>query len=575
MNKLVLSLLLILLAVGAVSAQGKAPKWMEKSRNAVVQITTFDKDNRQLQVGTGFFVSENGEVLASYSLLKGAEKAQVKTVEGAVLAVDRVWGADEMYDVIRMQAAVSKKVPFFTLANEPVQQGATVYLLPFSTGKNLVFKEGQVLEVSKLKDPFSYYKVSFPLVAQEVNSPLLLPTGEVVGLAQEDASGKNEQSYAVSAGYVKSLRLSSTDLLSSTYSSFSIKKAWPEDADQAMVALYLVRSMQTPGQYLETLNDYISHFPSSADGYLSRASHYASFRAALASSKAEEGAYLEKALDDIKSAARYTDKPGDVHFNRGKLIFDLAASDTTITQPGWSMDSALDAVQQAVAQNDLPVYRQLEGDIYFFLQRYGDAYDAYMKVNESDMASSDSYYLAAKALENTTGFNIGDVIALLDKAIEKTGNPPSAVGGVYLLERIDWKLQLMMYQEAITDYDLYYSIVGGQVDAPFYYYREQAKFRSGDLEGALADIQQALKMSPSPDYLAEEASVLIRMEDYDRALISLNKALEQAPEFASCYRLMGVCYVRQGKKTEACEALNKSKELGDPLAARLIREHCK
>lgn len=575
MNKLILSLLIIACPVCAVFAQGKAPKWMDKSRNAVVQITTFDKNNQQLQVGTGFFVSENGEVLSSYSLLKGAEKAQVKDVEGRVFPVDRVWGADEMYDVIRMQVTVQKKVPFLPLAGEPVQQGETVYLLPFSTGKELIFKEGQILEVSKLKAPFSYYKVSFPLTAQEVNSPLLLATGEVFGLAQEDASLKKEQSYAVSAGYAKSLRISSTDLLGTVYNAFSIKKAWPEDIEQALVSLFLVRSTQTSQRYLETLNDFISFFPSSADGYLSRASHYAAFRAELASSAAEEANYLDKALDDINTAARYAQKKGDVYYNRGKLIFELVAVDTTITKPGWSIESALDAVTQAIAQEDLPVYHQLQGDIYFYQQQFEEAYNAYMKVNESDMASSESYYWAAKAKENTTGFTISDVIALLDKAIEKTGNPPSAAAGVYLLERIEWKLQLAMYQDAITDYNLYFNVVGGQVEAPFYYYREQAKFRAGDLEGALEDIQQALLMSPSPDYLAEEASVLIRMEDYDRAMTSLNRALEQAPDFASCYRLKGVCLVRQGKKDEACEALNTSKELGDPLATRLIREHCK
>ena len=52
-------------------------------------------------------------------------------------------------------------------------------------------------------------------------------------------------------------------------------------------------------------------------------------------------------------------------------------------------------------------------------------------------------------------------------------------------------------------------------------------------------------------------------------------ALRLAPDFASCYRLRGICYVRQGKKAEACEAFNKAKELGDPVVDKLIKEHCK
>lgn len=574
MNKLILSTLLLLAFSWGISAQGKAPKWMNKSRKAVVKITTYGKDNRQLQSGTGFFVSENGEILAAYSLLKDAVRAEATDADGTTYPIDRIWGADDMYDVIRMQVAPAKKITFLSVAKEPVPIGSPVYLMPFSTEKKLVFKEGKIAEVSKLKDTYSYYKLSYPLANEEINSPVLLESGEVLGLAQSDASGKNDASFAVSAGYVQQLRVSSTDLLGSTYNSIGIKKAWPGEADQAIVALFLLRSMQTPGQYLETLNDFIAFFPSTPDGYTSRASHYASNRKELAASPAEENTYLDKALEDINTAGRYTQKPGDAHFSRAKLIFDMVARDTTITHPAWTIEAALEAVNQAVVAEDLPAYRHLQGDILFFQQKFPEAYEAYMKINESDMATAESYYMAAKAKENTSGFNIGDVIVLLDKAIEKTGTPPGPAAANYLLERVNWKMKLMMYQEAVADYDLYYNAVGGRVEAPFYYYREQAKFRADDLEGALMDIQEAIRMHPAADYLAEEASIYIRMEKYTEAMASIEKALAQAPDFASCYRLKGICLVRQNKKSEACDAFNKAKELGDPLANRLIREHC-
>ena len=65
------------------------------------------------------------------------------------------------------------------------------------------------------------------------------------------------------------------------------------------------------------------------------------------------------------------------------------------------------------------------------------------------------------------------------------------------------------------------------------------------------------------------------MQKYTEALSSLDKAIELAPDFAACHRLRGVCFVRLGKKTEACEALNKAKSLGDPVADKLIKENCK
>lgn len=574
MRRIVL-LIIICCQVFVAGAQKKAPKWLEKQKKAVVSVTTYGKDNKQLHSGTGFFVTENGDVLSAYSLFKGAEKATVTDAEGKVFPVASILGADELYDVIKLKVSVPKKVVCFTLAPEPVAVGSAVYLLPYSTTKTGDYKEGLITEVSKLKEPFSYYKMAIPLESTQVNAPLLTADGAVFGLAQEDASGKKEDSYAVSAGYANSLAITSADAFNSVYNNIGIRKAWPEKVEQAQVSLYLMGNTQDPQTYLETLNDFIATFPQSADGYLSRASHYAYNRTELADTPDEQLKLLDLALADIQAAAGHSDKKGDVWYNRAKLISGIAAVDTTLKDEKWSLSAAMQAIQQAIQEEDLPVYRQLEGDLYFSENQFEQAFDSYMKVNNSDMASSASYYWAAKAKQNVPGVNFGELIALLDSAIAKCGTPPSKEAAPYILERVELRTKLMQYPEAIADYDLYYNVLNGQVNESFYFYREQAKFRQGDLEGALADIQTAIKLSPdAPDYYAEEASVYVRKQDYEKALTSIENALKLAPDFAACYRLRGVCYVRLKKKAEACEALNKAKELGDPVADKLIKENC-
>ncbi|WP_195372097.1 MULTISPECIES: serine protease [Parabacteroides] len=576
MKQTLLLLILICCHLLPATAQKNTPKWMDKSKKAVVLITTYGKDGAKLTSGTGFYVSETGDVLAAYDLFKGAEKATITDVDGKTYPVTAIVGADELYDVIKVKSEAPKKVQFLPIASDPLAVGTAAYLLPYTTVKTLNFGQGTITEVSKLKDPYSYYKLSIPLEDGQVNAPILNAEGQVFGLAQADASGKKDVSYAVSAAYTNSLSVAATDFLNTVYNNIGIKKAWPADEEQAQVALFLKGSTQDAKSYLETLNDFIATFPNSADGYLNRASHYAGRRAELASTPAEQANYLNKALDDIKTASKFSDKKGDVYYNQAKLIYNVAAGDTTLTDPAWSVQAALETIQKAIQEEDLPVYHQLAGDIHFFLKEYEQAYNEYMVVNNSDLASPTSFYWAAKAKENVTGFNIGDIIALLDGAIEKSGLPLTPEAGQYILERIDWKLRLSQYAEAIADYDLYYKAMNGDVTSNFYYYREQAKFRSDDLEGALADIKEAIRLSPDiPDYRAEEASVYVRMKNYNDALTSIDNALKVAPDFAACYRLKGICYVRMEKKAEACEALNKAKELGDPLAERLIKEHCK
>ncbi|MCD7935591.1 MAG: tetratricopeptide repeat protein [Tannerellaceae bacterium] len=572
MNRIVLLLLICCMSVG-VSAQKNAPKWMDKARRAVVKITVYDKNNRESGTGFGFFVSESGEVLSGYTLFKGAERAVVTDFEGKEYPVTHIIGADEMYDVIRVQTAPARKPVVLAVASDPVPEGETIYHLGYSPGKESNFKQGTVTETSKLKEVYGYYQLDIPLSARQTNTPFVNSAGEVFGLAQEDASGKNEVSYAVSAAYTHSLVQTSVDIFNSAYRNIGIKKAWVPNVEDAIVSLFLLSGQLDTPAYLETINDFIATFPDVPDGYQSRANLYVTGRKLLTEDATAQQRYLDQAKADFAKAMEVSPHKSDVLYEQAKLIYTVALEEEEITDPSWTLDAASEIIGQAIQLEEKPLYRQLEGDIYMYKGEFDKAYTAYMVVNNSELATPISYYWAAKALENVPGANIGDMLALLDKAVELSGT--SAEAGPYLLERIDKRLMLSQYDEALEDYDTYYYVVNGKVNDTFYYLREQVKFRKGDLEGALADIQEALKMDPeNPDYCAEEASVYTRMQEYEKALASLRKALEIAPDFAACYRLQGVCYQRMERKNEACDAFQKAKELGDPLADKLIRDNC-
>ena len=575
-QKILLFVLACLFFSASWAQKNATPKWMDKSKNAVVRITTYGKDGAQIATGTGVFVSEAGDVITGYTLFEGANTAKVTDAEGASFPVTHIIGADELYDVIKVRVGVTGKVRYLNMASDPQAVGSISYLLPYTTAKKASSQQGTITEVSKLKDQYSYYKLSLPLEGDKVNTPVLNAEGEVFGLVQADASGKKDISFAVSAAYAGSLSMSPTDFLNSVYNTIGIPKAWPANVEEAQVALFLKNSVEDAKTYLNTLNDFIATFPDAPDGYVSRANHYAVHRAELASSPEEQKEYLKRAIDDIETATRHSDKKGEALYNKAKLIYGVAATDTTLNDQTWTLESALEIARKAIAEDNLPAYHQLAGDICFAKKDYEAAYEEYMTINNSPEATSASYYWAAKAKENIPGFNIGDVIALLDGAIDKCGLPLTAEAGQYILERIDWKLRLSLFAEAVADYDLYYKAMKGSVGSDFFFYREQTKFRAGDMDGALADIREAVRISPDVvDYRAEEASILIRMKNYTDALSSINETLRLAPDYAACHRLKGVCYVRMNKTQEACEALNKAKELGDPLAERLLKEHCK
>ena len=557
-------------------AQQKAPKWMEKQKKAVVSITTYKADGTTLHNGTGFFIAEDGKLLSAYSLFKGADKAIVTDTNGKTYPVSRILAADELYDVIKLQVEIPKKVSYLEMAEAPLNVNAPTYLLPFVKDKGKVksFGNGKVEEVTKLKDTYHYYKLSFPLQVGWTNAPVCNEEGQVFGLAQEDASGKNECSYAVSAAYANSLAITSTDAFNTTYSNIGIRKAWPADKEQAKIATYIIENTQDAKSFLETLNDFVATFPDWWESYSRRASHYVFRRSELAADAARQADCLTKAEADLKQSIELSDSKSEALYNAAQLIYSAAVSDTTLkSNPNWNLERAQAVLTEAIQEQDIPAYHQLQADIYFTQGQYEQAYQEYMTVNQSDAANANSWYMASRAKSAVTGFNIGDIIQLLDSAVASCGNPPSVEAAPYLLERIDWRLRLMQYKEAVADYDLYYQVCNGKVDDNFYYYREQAKFRMDDLDGALLDIRQAMNLAPgNAMYPAEEASIYIRQKKYEEALRSIDKALAIAPEFAACYRLRGVCLQRSGKAEEARAALLKAKELGDPAAEKLLND---
>ena len=553
-------------------AQQKAPKWMEKQKKAIAKITTYKEDGTTLHTGTGFFISEDGKLLSAYSLFNGAYKATVTDGGGKTYEVSTVLAADELYDVIKLQVEVPKKVSFLKMAAAPLAVGAPVYLQPYTADKVKTFATGKVEEVTKLKDVYHYYKLSFPLEVSWVNAPVLNEEGEVFGLAQEDASGKKEVSYAVSAAYAESLQISTMDMLSSTYTAIGIKKAWPADREQAQIALFLMGNSQDAQTYLNTLNDFVAAFPDWSESYIRRASHYAYHRTDLANDRAGQLQYLEKARADMKQALDLAEKKSDVLYSEAQLIYSVALSDSTLKDTDWTVEHAQNRLTEAMTAENNPVYHQLQGEMYFNQGKYDEAYQEYMIVNRSDAANASSWYMAAKTKAAQPGFNMGEIIQLLDSAVACCGDPVREEAAPYILDRIDWRLRLRQYAEAVADYDLYYKVVGGRVDDNFYYYREQAKFRLEDFEGALADIRQAISFAPEqPIYPAEEASIYIRLEKYPEAMQSIEKALALAPEFAACYRLRGICYQRTNQPEKAQADFLKAKELGDPAAEKLLK----
>lgn len=567
MKKKVLVMLLCLLSQWTF-AQKEAPKWVEKSKRAVFSVVTYDSNDKLLNTGNGFFITEDGVALSDYSLFKGAARAVVINYEGKQMPVKAILGANDMYDVVKFSVELSKKsVPALTLAVIAPAKDAEAVLLPYSTKKDRSCTLGKVEEVSNLSGVHKYYKLAIAIKDKMVSCPVMNDDGEVFGLVQKAASADSTHCFAISAPFVSELSVKAFDFSSAILKTIGIKKALPNTEEQALLALYLASSSMDVEHYTSLLNDFLEQYPNSVDGYLRRANFFVT--------NYTDETHYKQADADLNKALKLSEKKDDVYFNVSRLMYVNALRDKTIAYKSWTFDTSLETILKAQAVNPLPLYLQHEGELHFAMKNYAKALECFEKVNRTNMASASTFYAAAKSKEAMNG-DLGEIIALLDSSVAKFTAPYPKDAAPFILERALVKAQKEMHREAVIDFDTYYQTMDGNVTAMFYFLREQSNYKSKNFKRALEDIESALKLEPTnKEYLAEAGAVNLRVARYDEAIKNLKDALAVDSKFAACYRLMGFCQMQQGKKSEACDNYSKAKELGDEAVLPLIEKNCK
>ena len=563
----------ILLLMGLFWIHGsmaQTPKWVEKAKRAVFSVVTYDKNDKILNTGNGFFVSEDGLALSDYSLFKGAERAVIITADGKQMPVSLILGADDMYDVVKFRVAiVGKKVPSLLVAGTAPAAGSSAWMLPYSTQKSIACVSGKVKKVDDIAGDYHYYTLDMPMKDKMVSCPVMNEAGEVFGIAQKSFGMDTATTcYASGASFAMSQHISALSLGDAALKNIGIRKGLPDTEDQALVYLYMASSSSSSEDYERLLGDFIAKFPDNADGYLRRANFY------VVKAK-EDASFFDKAAQDMEAAQKVAKKKDDVLYNIAKLIYAYQLEKPEKTYSDWTFETALNQIRQAMELNPLPVYVQLEGDILFAMQDYAGALAAYEQVNRSNLASPATFFSAAKTKELMKAES-GEILALMDSCVARCPQPVTASYAPYLLERATMRVNAGQARQAMLDYDGYFKAVNGQVNDLFYYYREQAALKARQYQRALDDIAKAVELNPNDlTYQAEQAAVNLRVGRYDTAMKLLQAIIQTNPKYAEAYRLLGLCHIQLKQKEEACKNFNKAKELGDPNVDALIEKYGK
>lgn len=548
----IIALCCAFLFVGTADAQ--SVKWFKKTRKAQLNIVTYDANGQLLNTTNGFFIDDEGTAVSDYSSFKGATRAAVIDESGKEWPVTCIAGASALYDVVKVKVEIKKATPL-RMAPVAALKGQHAYIMPYLSSKASVPTITEIAQKETFNELYSYYTLPVKAADKSVACPVMNEEGEVIGLLQMSAKGSEEQCFAIDVNYVNSLTTTAMSATTTDYRELLMKKALPADAEQANSFIYLIGTRDT-ALYLSYVDDYIAAFPTRENGY--------TMKAEVLSAKGDFTAAEETWAEGLKAVA----KKDEILYSRSRSVYAKVQEGRQCPE-NWTLDRAAEDIDAAMAIAPEPVYIAMKAHIFYSQKRYAEACQLFIDVNKTNLRSSGNFLYAAQCQQMLA--DTAAVLALQDSAVACFTKPYVTDAAPALLMRAQTLLSMNKFREAVMDLNDYEHLMSNNLNANFYYQREQAEMRCRMFQQALNDIERAVKMEPDePLYHAELAAANYRFGQIDDAIAAACAAIALDDEFADAHRILGVCLKQQGKEAEARKALERAAELGDEMATGLL-----
>lgn len=550
MKRTLITTLFLLTVLLTVSAQ---PGPVKKAANAVFTLTTYKADGTQIASTNGFFINSNGTAVSCWTPFNGAARAEVTDANGQRHNVSAIYGADELYNIVKFQ--VDGKIPAaLTASSQHPANGSQVYLIT----RNLKPQATTIEGVESFLTKYAYYILSGNNSDAD-GAPVVCSNGQVIGLARLATTGTLN---AVDARYTEEFKLTGLSSNDNLLRSTGIRIALPDDEQQAQIALIMAANSNNE-KYTATIYDFIAKFPRLNDGYYARATNE------LAKGNAQ--AADEALLSGIKNAT----PKDEAHYNYARVIYQSQTiNDSAFVRPAtWTIEKAEAEAQEANRLNPQPAYQHLLTQITYLKGDYQKAYDEFIALTKTSFRNPELFYEAAQS-KTMLKASDDEILALLDSAIAVCDTPYVATSAPYFLARATQLDKMGNYRKAMLDYYTYEYFNQGRLGADFYYLREQSEMRGKLYQQALQDIIIALRINPEEaTYHAELANICLRIGKPENAIEPAQEAIKLSPDFADAYLVLGIAQCQTDKKAEGRKNLEKAKELGSTQADLFIAKY--
>lgn len=547
--------LISLFATLSITAQ--VQKWQKQAHQSQVTVFAWNAAG-EMQQAQGVWIDAAGHAATQYDIMKGAVRASITDAKGKEYKVVGIYGASSLYNTAVL-ATDAKKTTAPTIYTVQPVAGEHIWLMPTSKADAKVpATQDSITRIDQFNEVYNYITLSKPLEERQIGVPVMNAAGEMIGITQA-AGRKDTKAYVIDIRYARQLRVGVMDARRADYRDIPITKTLPDDANEALTYIYLYGTQDTL-QYLSMTDAFIAQHPTVPTGYTLKAEMLC-----------EQGRYdaaeatYQNALK-VKGIAQ-----NQILFSMSRMMYQ-ASSRNPSPYPAWTLQTALETVNRAIADYDQPIYHILKAHCLFAQKNYLEAENEFLYACTTNMRSAENFTYAAQCRQ-MRGDSVQNIIALQDSALACYTKPyPKEAAPILLLRAVNLT-QAGRKREAIADYNTYEHLTGSSsLTYLFYYEREQLEAQCRMYPAALNDIERAIKLNPGEAILyAELASLNYRVNQLDDAERAARDAIKVNDKLPDAWRILGVIMRDKGKPEESRKALEKAAELGDDIAAKLLQ----
>jgi Flp pilus assembly protein TadD len=368
-------------------AQEKLPEIVKKIEPSTVIILTYGKDGKMIGQGSGFFISQSGDIITNRHVVTGVHRAEVKTAKGKVYPIMMIVGEDKEADIIRASVNMPLESVRPLLVSRSIPEvGERVAVIGSPLGLERTVSDGIVSAVREIPAFGKIYQITAPISPGSSGSPVVNMKGEVIGVATFQFVGGQNLNFAIPTERITKLKTEKGKTLDQRKMGeteewlasaeglkvIGLRLLWAEEYEKALP--YFEMAVKKNPRYAEAYY-YIGHCNAGLGRYTEAIDAFthpirikpddAKAHGNLGVVYGKLGRYTE-AIDALTQAIRIEPDDAMAHYNLGLTYGKLGR-----------YTEAIDAFTQAIRiKPDFAMAHYNLGLAYGKLRRYTEAIDA-------------------------------------------------------------------------------------------------------------------------------------------------------------------------------------------------------